>query len=80
MSLRPEFLQYLKLKMTQKNPRILVAKAIALKEAARVLREHQSKIPYEALNLPLGVSREMVYQEFLRLPTAFLQRCARILE
>lgn len=64
--------------MTQRNPRVLVAKAFALEEAARVLRRH--RILYEPMHLPPGVTREMVHQEFMRLPEAFMQRRSRILK
>ena len=64
--------------MTQKNPRILVAKAFALGEAARVLEAHH--IPYEAMHLPPGVTKEMVHYEFSKLINGMLRRKARILE
>ncbi len=64
--------------MTQQNPRILVAKAFALGEAAKVLEAHH--IPYESMHLPPGVSKEMVHYEFSKLINGMLRRKARILE
>ena len=64
--------------VTQQNPRILVAKAFALGEAARVLEAH--RLQYEAMHLPPGVSKEMVHYEFSKLINGMLRRRARILE
>ena len=64
--------------MTQQNPRVLVAKAFALGEAAKVLESH--RIDYAAMHLPPGVTREMVHYQFSKLINAMLRRKARILE